>query len=417
MNRINKNTKKVVIIPQNNKNYNLNSNSDMAKMNQLFQAMVKINLLKKKKTSTKNKKQNTKNYKTYSSNSSPSYTMLLKNPFDKRFFGAMIPTWGHDNAAPYKMRATFNLTALSGQTTGATALIVPSMLQTVFSKNVANLSGLNVYASSPDAFGIATQTQLNAQFSSYRVVAFGVTIRNKLGLNSNPVRITVAKVPIVSPGPGPNLLTSSTVGADSVINNMVNLPTSLPGGGGISVTNIIDLPDVNVFTSQDLISEAVVVRFKPVSPDAFRIFDSSGSSPVYLATLTQSDTVEYTAAGVVSINNSDSSPRFTAVGQEGLLIQVDEFTSLNVLLEVEVIMHIEAVLSTASTSLAAPISGSCSAAPKTKSSIDTIMNALEYIPSFIRVAGSIGEQLGFDALFPQTKVSLANKARLITNSL
>jgi len=76
MNRINKNTKKVVIIPQNNKNYNLNSNSDMAKMNQLFQAMVKINLLKKKKTSTKNKKQNTKNYKTYSSNSSPSYTMF-----------------------------------------------------------------------------------------------------------------------------------------------------------------------------------------------------------------------------------------------------------------------------------------------------------------------------------------------------
>jgi len=417
MNRINKNTTQMVVVnPKNNKNKQNNSKKLTAQqfkqINNMFNAMTKMRINPKK-----NKKQNSQIPRPikHSALASTNYFKLLSNPFDKRYFGAKIPSWGHENSIGFHTRSVIAMVAGATQSNGLTVGLIPNLTQTVLACN-ANFTvagaGLQ-YSPSNDVFQAVSTAVLSGNYSTYRIVAAGAKIRNRLASTLPPARITICKLPIVTPGPGPNFLNTIAVTGATATSFMTNQTVTLVTGG-FQVANIDGYENTQVFTSQDILNSAVEVHFKPQTPDAFRIF-STGAPPSYSSGVTQETVVEVTTitgAIISGLSGGDALAGYDPTGQEMLVIQVDGCQNSITNLEIEFIIHYEATLDVVASDTTGTAFGGGGGAPESKSrfNLEDIVNLADSLPDYLTVAGAIGS-----ALFPQTVGRVINNLKTLTN--
>jgi hypothetical protein len=136
------------------------------------------------------------------------------------------------------------------------------------------------YGANAFAYAAVTLANLSAVLSNYRLVGGGFEIRNLLAPTATIGRLIVAKAPATGPSPGPTLL-------QGLAGLAIDIAPLINGIGLISSTigyssDLIELPEAVEYTVQDVITNALCINLKPVSPNAFA-FHNSASSSAYSA--------------------------------------------------------------------------------------------------------------------------------------
>jgi len=183
-------------------------------------------------------------------------------------------------------------------------------------------------------------------YSEFRVVAFGIRIRNILPSTAAPVTVGIATVPQASSGPGPNWWnnTTSTPGGNFAITEYLGMTPTFSSRFGTTITC---LPNFERFTSQDVIDKCVVIPGRPTDARAFDMRTTFSQSLAYtgVSPNLEVDSVIVDSAGTVLTALSDNKMSYTGEGWSALLIEVIPNTSTvsGACLEIEYTYHLEGI--------------------------------------------------------------------------
>jgi len=208
-----------------------------------------------------------------------SYALALADPFNEHAIGARVPDMYSYPTATYHAEGTIVIPSTSGG--NASFLLGANPFTSMVDiTSTVGVSGMAPYtANNPHVFAAASQTNLSGVLTNWRVVGCGFQIRNLIPPTTATGRIICAKTPALGPIAGPNLLSNSAL---NMGNGIIPLYTGINTGASTTgfATDILELPDAQEFTIQDVISTAVQVNLKPLSPAAFDFYDTSNDQSV-----------------------------------------------------------------------------------------------------------------------------------------
>jgi hypothetical protein len=200
-------------------------------------------------------------------------------------------------------------------------------------------NGMAGYVNSTRAFASVTQANLSAVLTNYRLVGVGYQVRNLMPPTTATGRLIIAKVPCTGPIPGPAILSSSVAQyGDGLVPLYCGINTGASTTG--FPTDILELPDAQEFTLQDIISDAVQITLKPISPAAFDFSDTSNDIQINSAVSMVAGDAVVNATSLISTGYSSVSGEVVK-GWDCALVTAFGFPASTVAFEVKYIYHFE----------------------------------------------------------------------------
>lgn len=276
------------------------------------------------------------------------FRMALIDPFDVRAEGARVPSPFNVNTNTFIARGYMKLRCgPSGNDNSYFVSPSPAVSFVTGQSPISNSSvlpqGMTPFSTSSGWYAAVPNPTMQDTFSSYRIVGAGVRLRNLLPSTSAPVIINIAKIPIVDAGPGPNTLNVQTVVPFSA--SMQTIVGAAPNATNNNWGSTLFVqPTAQRFTTQDIIDKSLTIPFRPTSAQftEFKTVRLPSAGNV-VAGYTTGDYLTVNGAGVVA-GNTDEKESYTAVGWDGLAIQMSQNGSIadgTDVLELEYIYHLE----------------------------------------------------------------------------
>jgi hypothetical protein len=277
------------------------------------------------------------------------YARALQNPFDPKVIGVRLPNEFATQTVPFHVCGFAAVGCSSGTGSGYMFTASPLVACYDFAGSMANID-MDSYTAAPTVYSALSEASLLTAYDSYRVVSVGYKIRNLLPSTATPVTVQMTVLPAVSHGVSPQILTVAGAG---VIAGTSELATAVTGvvsstvsrfGGAITTT-----PNFQRFTSQDVISNAVIVALRPTDPRAFEFRNTYNSAALgnILATTYVSDSVVENTDGSVGNSYASNPDTYTPAGFSVLCLDLINggYTETNnpAVLEIEFIYHMEGI--------------------------------------------------------------------------
>jgi len=271
------------------------------------------------------------------------YALALHKPFADNALGARVPDMYSAPTVTYHTKGTITCTS---NATGVCSLVLsPNPLVSCVDMTgstinaAAGNTGMAQFASSTTAYSAVSQVNLQNAFTSYRVVGVGIRMRNLIPPTTATGRIIIAPF-CVSGGPGPQVLSSQSV-TNIVISELMGAP--LVGSSttsGLSST-ILELPDAEEYTMQQLITNNVDCWSKPISPGAFTFHNTYNTTTLNGSLSLIDSGVVGTTSGLAFPGSSDLHGAAFFEGWQGMLIRAEGLPNSINCLEIEYIYHLE----------------------------------------------------------------------------
>lgn len=193
---------------------------------------------------------------------------------------------------------------------------------------------------------VMTNVQLYDTFIEYRVVGGGLRVRNLMTPLNATGRLEVVQVPVTKPGINYAAAETINIGADQVAEWCLG---KIPTSAG-RFASFLSMPGADEYTADELMKNDLIIPFKVNGPDyyKFRSTVADERSANYLP----SDTGQFidSATGAVVTTSSYAAAGVTdASGMNAILLRGTGFPTTGSILEIEMILHIEGIPFTNST--------------------------------------------------------------------
>lgn len=288
--------------------------------------------------SSKKKKNKNKNNQTTGAggdNDVNCYKLALANPFHDDAVGARVPDMYSYPTATYHAEGTFMVKTNASGVGSVTILPHPFLsLIDMTGSTVNTPNGMFTYGAG-DYYAAAKQSNLAGQLTNFRTVGMGIEIRNVSPPTSATGDVIIAKVPISGQLAGPTALGSLTD-----VQSMCKVVLGLdPGSTTVGWTSdILELPDSDETSIQNLIGNALQVNCKPINSDAF-IMRATNNDAVVAAANNLASGVVVNNSGVPNYIDALVSELFN--GWDAILITTQGAPVSQNVLEVKYIYHFE----------------------------------------------------------------------------
>jgi hypothetical protein len=319
------------------------------------------------------------------------YLAALTEPFSPNAQGARVPDQWSFPTVTYRSRGTMVFSSDSSGVASATFFCNP-LISCINNDGATVTGGMSQYANSPVVWAAATQSSLSGVLASYRCVGGGISIRSNLPPTTATGRFIISHVPVASPGIGTSVLNSASivVDAESACGFILGLDT-----GGTSnpwPADILELPDSQEFTVQDVISQSVECHFKPITPLAFGFCDAADNLRLNAAATYKAGASSFLVSGGTAATY-DNPGEIDMRGWDAFLIRAEGLpVSTTAAFEVEYVYHYEgnpAMVTTAGALEPNTPPVACVNLPAFQSAISKGLT----LPSFIQTTKDIGGSL------------------------
>jgi hypothetical protein len=280
------------------------------------------------------------------------YCLAMMDPFDSRALGVKVPDSFATPTTAFRVRG-YNLLNTQTFNQGGYLFMCNPVVSMVSMPGAPYSTDMKRYdmpsISEPGrrwAFGAIDIAILEEQYSSWRVVAGGIRLRNSKAATDAPAIISMATVPQVGHGPSPTVLNAAAnggitlAGADRAVEDItgINSEYAYAYGGSLPVQS-----NFQRCTSQDLITKSVTIGFRNCDPRAFEFRKASTANALNGGD--DYDDVVVTNTGGVVVSYSGNHERYSSTGHSCIMLQIDTQSASEILpdLEVEYIYHLEGV--------------------------------------------------------------------------
>lgn len=309
------------------------------------------------------------------------YQLALLDPFDTRAEGARIPDLYCTATSCYHLRG---IIPISSTPSGTCAFaLLPSPL--VSAMDTSSAAGGNTcigtgasmswFTANPSVYYATTNTNLQAIYSTQRLVAAGWKIRVVVPPLNRAGKIIVVPLPMVDEVPGWNILQSVTGQAS-------NVAAAIFGSSnitGIASSSILALPGAKEYSLEELAQTDILLRDRPTGARAFD-FHSTSTSIGWGANTNLSDLTAVSGAlgGVTTNVAYDWKDPTSMVGHTGYIIVGLGLSASLPSLDIEYVYHLEGTPSIQTSTLAPVTSG----ATKVVSNPNLLNNILARVSTF-----------------------------------
>ncbi len=226
-----------------------------------------------------------------------------------------------------------SITLTTSATGEASLALYPSpCFSGVIGNGTISWSGAQSYSGATTAYRAVQQSQLAGQCESFRVVAWGIRVRNLQAPGTATGMLEIAQTPITDSIPNYNVLsTSSILPAD-----LLNLSLGAVATSG-KFASLLAYPESDEFAVQELMANDILVSGKVCSSEWLRFLNPDTDTVLGTSFLNEGGLVS--SAGAVS--GSGLNDVTSAAGRTAILLRLRGFpASINVL-DLEYIVHFE----------------------------------------------------------------------------
>jgi hypothetical protein len=221
------------------------------------------------------------------------------------------------------------------------------------------------YAGTSTVSAAVTMAVFNTQFSTYRVVGNGIKMRNLQAPLNATGRLIVSRLPLAKNVPGPNLLTAHSLVANLALQNICGVSQD---ANSLVPTAIIELPDSQEYTIDEILGREIVLNNKPISGRAFEFCSTYNKSAVSAVVANDYLGDEILATGnIFGSNDYDSQDMTNTDGWTCLLIRGLGFPVSTNIFEMDAAIHVEGI-----------------------PAVSTIVGAATFVPASMRLKPTIG---------------------------
>jgi len=316
-------------------------NSKSAKQQQIVVYQPKPNAKPNNNNNNKNKKKvNNAKLSNPRSDQLLSYKAALSDPFNKMACGARVPDMYSYPTTTYHTEGT--VTLQSNALGVASVLITPMPFNSMVDMTTSSVytTGMTRYAAGSN-YAAVTQFQIGSKLSNYRLVGGGVELRNLLPPTTATGRVIAVNVPMSGSGPGIQALENFNVTnyiSNAHISGIGQVAGSSSTDGTIGYSSsILSLPGAVEMTIQDLISSALAINFKPVSPRGFDIRNTKNINVIGQTAYADVRQVVGSAATTVADNIGTLEP----YGWDCILLKFEGLPASTVCADLKYILHFE----------------------------------------------------------------------------
>lgn len=277
------------------------------------------------------------------------YQAALHSPFSPEAMGCRVP-----DAFAYPT-ATFRIngkTSLSSNNTGLInmAFFNNPLVSVIDFVNVTSAFPVSYGPANANVFGFTSAAELSSVMGSFRVVAWGLQVRNVLPTTAAAGLITVVPYPTVGIIPGPRALLAQPFLATSIFTKATGLSLS---GSSLPAT-VLGLPNAVSLTSQDLISDRLTIRGVPTSPSS-ETFHNAGDFATLGSNLYSLEDGFVSTAGIPTVGGYyDSASTMNLDGWSCFMMQGSGLPVNTACYELEWVIHLEGPPSVLTTSSVLP---------------------------------------------------------------
>jgi len=276
------------------------------------------------------------------------YKLALTDPFHPDAIGAQVPDMYSYPTATYHAEGTVTIASNAGSIANLLLNWHPFASMVDMTGASVNSTGMSAYTNSTTTYAAVSQANLAAVLTNWRLVGAGFQIRNLQPPTTATGRLIAASIPTVGDMPGPANLSANIIPNRYVASLITGIDTGAVNTGFAS--DILELPEADEITLQDIINEVFEIHLKPLSPDAFNFHSAQN----YVATNTTQDLVGGAAftvgTGVIASGSADNANLTECAGWDCVLINANGLpASTNNCFEIKYIYHFEGTPSLPST--------------------------------------------------------------------
>lgn len=347
------------------------------------------------------------------------FAQACRNPFDDHSFGCRVPD--EFSQPTVAVHCRFSATLTSAATTSS-FIIMPSPVLSLIAGDAGSTvswGGSGAFAGTTNAYRGTPLGQLQNNVADFRVVAWGVRIRNLQPPGTATGMIEIAQVPCTRHVPGETMLESVAIARS----NLVQLCVSMANNTG-ALPTLLGLPESDEYAVQELMANDILAVGKTCSPDWKRLRTTYVNDSINATQTMVNEGVYYTDATGVIVNSGGFSDTTDGTGRTAILIRTRGFPATGPHLDVEIIYHLEGTPSPAANVYVQTGSGALSVvAPQAVEAIQAEQNAKPsswIIPAFIAHArkgvSNILSGAG-DAVSARLGMGAATESRSITRNV
>jgi hypothetical protein len=268
------------------------------------------------------------------------FSKSLCDPFSPQSLGCRVPDSYAFPTSTYHLHGNETLTTGSEGKFGVLMLPTPnfSMIDTKIDAGVGSSiggGGMTTFGGTGSlCYQACTTAALSAQFSTQRVVSWGIKISNLMPELSATGKLFIALVPTSKTIPSEALLQSTSINLGTICKIVTGMPTN-----ALFTSAIEALPTSMAVTATDLLRGDIGISGSYTSPAFFNLKNTNQVAGVNLANFgdefftSTSGSVTAVATGFTDVN--------TMLGGVGIVIYGEGFPANTNCLQVEYIYHLE----------------------------------------------------------------------------
>jgi hypothetical protein len=267
-----------------------------------------------------------------------SYAAAISDPFSDLAIGAQVPDMYSYPTSTARAEGTIILNS-NGAGVASVLIGAHPYLSMIDMAGCYGSSGMNAWTTSTTAFGATSYGALSGLLQNYRVVGGGIEIRNLMAPTAAVGRCIAAKIPAIGPVPSANILDNIACLPQNLSGLYCNIApaTATAGYSG----DLLEFPEAQEFTMQDLITNCLEINFKPTSPEAFRFHGSQTRDSVNATVNLGAGSIVTASTGVV-IDTYDNSSNMEVEGFDCILLLFNGLPATTAsVVEIKYIYHLE----------------------------------------------------------------------------
>lgn len=268
------------------------------------------------------------------------YRACLMNPFSNESHGAQIPDMFPFPTSTRRVGYEFITSSSSGGTLNH--MITPHPLLGLVNWGASSVSTpQSAYGANGNWWPHVSASGLNSVFSSWRVVGFGIRIKNLQAPLNMTGRLIVGVVPgCTTPYLDANVLSNITFDAQNATTGLAGV-TLTTSNGNIGV-QMLNFPMVTEVAASDLFKRDVQVNYHPLTQDAFNFHTTNmiGGNQASGGTTTYVGPTAFFTTASGAIAQSGYQP-INVSGMPIIFVYGTGFPNSTIVFSTEVVLHLE----------------------------------------------------------------------------
>lgn len=272
------------------------------------------------------------------------FALVCANPFAESAIGARVPD--EFSQPTVAMHSRFSATVSSSAGGTGSFIVYPSPVASFYAPagNTVVWGGTGNFAGATRMYRGVPNGQMTANLTDFRVVGFGVRIRNLQPPGTATGMIEIAQVSCSRHMPNEGILQAYGPTDDY----LVKATTGLISSSG-ALTSLLSLPEADEYAVQELMANDIMCIGKTTGP-AWKALKVTQIDAAYNATMAAVDYGELfdTTTGALKLLTPDYADSTSVEGRTCVAIRLRGFPASTIALDMEIIYHLEGTPSTTS---------------------------------------------------------------------